>query len=86
MARIVVVEDEAELAAAIAARLRSEGHAVAVAGDGPAAVELVAAERPDAVVLDLMLPGFDGLEVCRRAAAAGKPGGQPLRCDHAVGP
>jgi DNA-binding response OmpR family regulator len=66
MARIVVVEDEAELAAAIAARLRSEGHAVAVAGDGPAAVGLVAAERPDAVVLDLMLPGFDGLEVCRR--------------------
>jgi DNA-binding response OmpR family regulator len=66
MARIVVVEDEAELAAAIAARLRSEGHGVAVAGDGPAAVALVAAERPDAVVLDLMLPGFDGLEVCRR--------------------
>jgi DNA-binding response OmpR family regulator len=62
----VVVEDEAELAAAIAARLRSDGHGVAVAGDGPSAVLMVAAERPDLVLLDLMLPGFDGLEVCRR--------------------
>ena len=66
MAQIVVVEDEAELAAAIAARLRSEGHTVTMAGDGPNAVELVGRSRPDVVVLDLMLPGFDGLEVCRR--------------------
>jgi DNA-binding response OmpR family regulator len=66
MAKIVVVEDEAELAAAISARLRSDGHCVSVAPDGPSAVELVASARPDAVVLDLMLPGFDGLEVCRR--------------------
>jgi hypothetical protein len=61
VAKIVVVEDEAELAAAIAARLRSDGHSVAVAEDGPGAVRLVASGRPDAVVLDLMLPGFDGL-------------------------
>jgi DNA-binding response OmpR family regulator len=66
VARIVVVEDEAELAAAIAARLRSDGHDVTVAADGPGAVEMVTAARPDAVVLDVMLPGFDGLEVCRR--------------------
>jgi DNA-binding response OmpR family regulator len=66
VAQIVVVEDEAELAAAIAARLRSEGHVVTLAADGPGAVQLVNAVRPDAVVLDLMLPGFDGLEVCRR--------------------
>jgi DNA-binding response OmpR family regulator len=64
--KIVVVEDEAELAAAIAARLRSDGHCVSVAQDGPGAVELIASARPDVVVLDLMLPGFDGLEVCRR--------------------
>ena len=62
----MVVEDEAELAAAIAARLRSDGHIVAVAGDGPGAVRLITSTRPDAVVLDLMLPGFDGLEVCRQ--------------------
>ena len=66
MAKIVVVEDEAELAAAVAARLRSDGHCVAVAESGPDAVALVASESPDVVVLDLMLPGFDGLEVCRQ--------------------
>ena len=66
MAKIVVVEDEAELAGAIAARLRSDGHTVEIAADGPSAVQIVTASRPDAVVLDLMLPGFDGLEVCRR--------------------
>lgn len=66
VAKIVVVEDEAELAAAVAARLRSDGHLVTVAGDGPGAVELVGSLRPDVVILDLMLPGFDGLEVCRR--------------------
>lgn len=66
MAHVVVVEDEPELAAAIAARLRSDGHSVMVAADGPSAVGLVASSSPDVVVLDLMLPGFDGLEVCRR--------------------
>jgi len=66
MAKIVVVEDEAELAAAIAARLRSDGHCVSVAEDGPDAVQMVASFRPDLVLLDVMLPGFDGLEVCRR--------------------
>jgi DNA-binding response OmpR family regulator len=66
VAQIVVVEDEAELAASIAARLRSDGHAVTVAADGPGAVALITSSRPDIVVLDLMLPGFDGLEVCRR--------------------
>jgi DNA-binding response OmpR family regulator len=66
VARIVVVEDEADLAAAVAARLRSDGHLVSLAADGPGAVELIAAENPDVVILDLMLPGFDGLEVCRR--------------------
>jgi DNA-binding response OmpR family regulator len=66
VARIVVVEDEAELAAAVAARLRSDGHDVQLAGDGPDGVAMVLSWRPDAVVLDLMLPGFDGLEVCRQ--------------------
>jgi DNA-binding response OmpR family regulator len=66
VAKIVVVEDEAELAAAIAARLRSEGHCVTVAGDGPGAVRLVTDSQPDVVVLDIMLPGFDGLQVCRQ--------------------
>lgn len=63
---IVVIEDEASIAAAVAVRLRSEGFAVEIAGDGPTGVALCDRVRPDLVVLDLMLPGLDGLEVCRR--------------------
>ena len=63
---IAVVEDEAVIADAVAARLRGEGFEVAVAGDGPGAVELCRRLRPDAVVLDLMLPGLEGIEVCRQ--------------------
>ncbi|MBA2327270.1 MAG: response regulator transcription factor [Actinobacteria bacterium] len=63
---IVVIEDEAPIASAVAARLRSEGFAVEIAADGPAGVETCERARPDLVVLDLMLPGLDGLEVCRR--------------------
>jgi DNA-binding response OmpR family regulator len=66
MASIVVVEDQQELAAAVAARLRSDGHRVDVAHDGPVAVGVILATAPDLVILDLLLPGFDGLEVCRR--------------------
>ena len=62
----MVVEDEEAIADAVAARLRSEGLEVEVAGDGPSAVALVERVRPDLVVLDVMLPGIDGLEVCRR--------------------
>ena len=60
-----MVEDEASIAASVAARLRAEGFEVEVAGDGHAGVELCRSFRPDLVVLDLMLPGIDGLEVCR---------------------
>jgi DNA-binding response OmpR family regulator len=63
---ILVVEDEPDIADAVAARLRSEGVRVELASDGPSAVARCAELRPDLVVLDLMLPGFDGLEVCRR--------------------
>ena len=66
MGRIVVVEDEADIASAVVARLRSEGHEVEAVGDGLAAVDLIARTQPDLVVLDLMLPSLDGLEVCRR--------------------
>ena len=67
--RVLVVEDERTIAEAVAARLRAEGFLVQVAGDGPAAVEAARRTPPDVMVLDVMLPGFDGLEVCRRVQA-----------------
>jgi DNA-binding response OmpR family regulator len=65
MRTVLVVEDEVAIAEAVSARLVSEGYKVRVAHDGPEALRDVAEERPDLVVLDLMLPGMDGLEVCR---------------------
>ena len=64
--RILVVEDEAPIADALDARLRSEGHEVMLAADGISGVEQAERWQPDLVILDLMLPGLDGLEVCRR--------------------
>src|ERR671910_2523977 len=66
---VLVVDDETAIAEAVRARLSSEGFRVLVAADGPQALELAGAEQPDLVVLDLMLPGMDGLEVCRRLQA-----------------
>ena len=63
--RIAVIEDEPTIAASIAARLTSEGFEVETAGDGIEGVDLCRSFRPDLVVLDLMLPGLDGLGVCR---------------------
>jgi DNA-binding response OmpR family regulator len=69
MRRILVVEDERTIAESIAVRLRAEGFAVDLAYDGPSAVAKARLTEPDLVVLDVMLPGFDGLEVCRRIQA-----------------
>jgi DNA-binding response OmpR family regulator len=63
--KILVVEDEEAIAEAVRARLASEGYGVRVVHDGPQALTAVSAEKPDLVVLDLMLPGMDGLEVCK---------------------
>ncbi|WUH91050.1 response regulator transcription factor [Streptomyces sp. NBC_00433] len=67
--RVLVVEDDQTITQAIAARLQAEGFAVRTAGDGPAAVEAAHSWSPDLLVLDVMLPGYDGLEVCRRVQA-----------------
>ncbi|GIF11432.1 response regulator transcription factor [Actinoplanes teichomyceticus] len=67
--RVLVVEDERAIADAVAARLRAEGLRVQIVGDGPSAVEAARHNPPDVIVLDVMLPGFDGLEVCRRIQA-----------------
>ena len=67
--RVLVVEDEPVIRGAVVDRLRAEGFTVHEAADGPSAVEAFESHTPDAVVLDVMLPGFDGLEVCRRIQA-----------------
>jgi DNA-binding response OmpR family regulator len=62
---ILVVDDEEAIAEAVRKRLESEGYRVVVAHDGPEAIARHAEHAPDLVVLDLMLPGMDGLEVCK---------------------
>ena len=63
---ILVVDDEPTITEVVSRYLERAGYAVRVAGDGPEALRLAAESRPDLVVLDLMLPGMDGLEVMRR--------------------
>jgi two-component system response regulator MtrA len=66
MARILVVDDDELLVELVAFTLESHGHEVLSAEDGAEALELMARERPDAIVLDGMMPGADGLDVLRR--------------------
>jgi len=63
---VLVVEDEQAIASFVAAYLRKDGFAVSMTASGREALTLVATESPALVVLDLMLPDLDGLEVCRR--------------------
>ena len=67
--RILVVEDDRIISQAITDRLKAEGFTLSAAYDGPSAVTAVQQFQPDLVLLDVMLPGFDGLEVCRRIQA-----------------
>ena len=66
MTRVLVVEDEESFSEALAYMLRKEGYEVAVAGTGPAALEEFDRSGADLVLLDLMLPGLPGTEVCRQ--------------------
>lgn len=66
MTSVLIVEDEESLAEPLAFLLKKEGFEVALAGDGPTALEIFASEQIDIVLLDLMLPGMSGTEVCRQ--------------------
>jgi DNA-binding response OmpR family regulator len=70
--RVLVVEDDETVAEVVIAYLRRAGYEVEHATDGQAALDAVARARPDLVILDLMLPGIDGIEVCRRLRAGGQ--------------
>jgi len=67
--RVLVVEDDRVINQAVSDRLEAEGYEVARAWDGPGAVAAYGEHSPDLVVLDVMLPGYDGHEVCRRIQA-----------------
>jgi two-component system response regulator MprA len=67
--RILVVDDDARLGASLRRALAYEGHAVELIGDGPGALVAARDRPPDLVVLDGMLPGLDGVDVCRRLRA-----------------
>jgi DNA-binding response OmpR family regulator len=69
--RVLVVDDDPTVSEVVAGYLQRAGFGVDVAADGPTAVARASARPPDLVVLDLMLPGMDGLEVCRRIRTAG---------------
>ncbi len=60
-----MIEDEKPIADAVAYSLKREGYAVSVARDGESGLSLARTEKPDLIILDLMLPGMDGLAVCR---------------------
>jgi DNA-binding response OmpR family regulator len=70
MARVLVVDDNVPLALMLESGLRQEGHEVRLAHSGPIAIEILKVERPDLIVLDVMLPGMTGLEVCRQLRAS----------------
>jgi len=63
--RILVVDDEPTLVATVKYNLEREGHVVLTAADGESGLSIARSHRPDLIILDLMLPGLDGLEVCR---------------------
>ncbi len=67
--RILVIDDEGDVLDLIAMHLRAEGYDVSLADSGPVGLERVKQNRPDAIILDLMLPNMDGMEVCKQLKA-----------------
>src|SRR5579864_730365 len=66
MTHILIVDDEPNLVELLSGYLRREGYEITTAGDGPTALALARSLDPGLIVLDVMLPGMDGIEVCRQ--------------------
>jgi DNA-binding response OmpR family regulator len=64
--KILIVDDEPNIVVPVEFLMRREGYDVSVAGDGQAALDALAVDAPDLVILDVMLPRLNGFEVCRR--------------------
>jgi two-component system OmpR family response regulator len=81
--RVLVVEDEVRMAGLLRRALKEEGHAVDVAVDGPQGLWLATENEYGAIVLDVMLPGMDGFQLCRRGVpvVSGLPAPPPLLPD-----
>lgn len=69
MKSILIVDDEVDIATSIQYVLKQEGYATLLAHNGLKAMEIIESQHPDLIILDLMMPGLDGYEVCRRVRA-----------------
>jgi CheY-like chemotaxis protein len=78
MAKILVVDDEPDIVRFVVKTMESRGHAVSKAMNGKLAIEQVANDRPDVIILDLNLPEMDGFEVCRRLKGDPKTSDIPI--------
>ncbi|MBO0707964.1 MAG: response regulator [Candidatus Dormibacteraeota bacterium] len=73
MSRIVLIEDDEPIAELLSMNLEAAGYQVAIARDGVSGLRLVRASAPDLILLDVMLPGMGGIEVCRRVRRGSGP-------------
>ena len=78
MARIVIADDDADIRELVVFKLRHAGHDVVPVGDGAAAIEACGTERPDLVILDVMMPGMSGLDAARVIRADNTFDGLPI--------
>ena len=67
--KVLIADDEPNIVISLEFLMKREGHAVTIARDGPAALEAIRRERPDLVLLDVMMPGMTGFDVCQAVRA-----------------
>ena len=67
--KVLIADDEPNIVISLEFLMKREGHAVSIARDGPAALEAIRSTRPDLVLLDVMMPGMSGFEVCQAVRA-----------------